>query len=124
VKNTFGRTIAAHKLEMLLEENPSARRKVSRLLSSYTNNLWNVIGVKSSDTILMCIDLIREQTLKRVDKIQNLTPEIRSYTKNVVTCRYRVYRQCFENRIMPVLNEMMAMMVQEKKDLTSETKEV
>ena len=115
MKYTFGRTIASQKLETLLEENPPARRKVSRLLSSYTNKLFNITGAKDPETVLTCMELLREQTLKRVDKVNGLAPEVRSYTKNVVTCRYRVYRQCFES-LVPVLKVMIA---REKKGLTS-----
>jgi len=117
MKYTFGSTLAAQKLETILGDKHSARRKVSRLLSSYTNKLCNITSAKDPVTVLTCMELLREQTLKRVDALENLAPEVRSYTKNVVTYRYRMYRRCFED-----ISALLASM--RKKDLTSGIKGV
>lgn len=119
MKNTFGSTLAAQKLERLLEDNPTARRKVSRLLSTYTNKLFNVTGAKDPETVKLCMSLLRDYTLARVDIQKNLDPKVRSYTKNVVTCRYRVYRESFE-ALIPTLRKMIA----REKGLTSGNKGV
>lgn len=119
MKYTFGSTLAAQKLETLLEDNPTARRKVSRLLSSYTSKLFNITGAKDPETVLTCMHLLRDYTLARVDVQKNLDPKVRTYTKNVVTCRYRVYRQGFES-LIPALRKMIA----QEKGLTSGDKGV
>lgn len=118
MKNTFGGSKAAQRLESLLENNQPARRKVSRLLSSYTNKLFNVTGAKDPETVLTCMELLREQTLKRVDALQALDTDVRSYTKNLVSYRYRRYRSAFED-LVPVLRRMI-----EKERLTSKRKGV
>lgn len=100
-----------------MEENPYARRKVSRLLSSYSNKLCNITGAKDTVTVLTCMELLLEQTLKRVDALKNLSPDVRSHTKNVVIYRYRTYRRCFED-----ISALLASM--RKKGLTSGTKGV
>ena len=119
MKNTFGGTAAAQTLEKLLEDNPSARRKVSRLLSGYTNKLFNITGAKDPSTVIACMVLLRKETLERLDTLKNVPPEVLSYTKNVVIYRYRVYRQCFEY-LIPVIKKMI---VQER-GLTSGNKGV
>jgi hypothetical protein len=119
MKNTFGSTLAAQKLEKLLEDNPSARRKVSRLLSSYTSKLFNITGARDPETVLTCMHLLRDYTLARVDIQKGLTAKERTFTKNVVTCRYRVYRKGFES-LIPALLKKMA----QEKDLTSGNKGV
>lgn len=119
MKNTFGSNRAAQKLEKLLEDNPSARRKVSRLLSKYTSKLFNITGAKDPETVVTCMALLRDYTLRQVDLQTNLTPTMRSYTKNVVAGRYRVYRQSFDS-LIPALRKMIA----QEKDLTSGNKGV
>jgi hypothetical protein len=119
VKYTFGNTPAAQTLETLLDDKPSARRKVSRLLSTYTSKLFNITGAKDPETVLVCMDLLREQTLKRVDIIKGVPKEVRSYTKNVIIYRYRVYRESFES-LIPVIRRMIA----REKGLTSGNKGV
>ena len=120
MKNTFGGTAAAQTLEKLLEDNPSARRKVSRLLSGYTNKLFNITGAKDPPTVIACMVLLRKETLDRLNTLKNVPPEVLSYTKNVVIYRYRVYRQCYET-LIPIIKRMIA---QEKKGLTSGGKSV
>ena len=114
MKNTFGSTKAAQKLETLLKDNPSARRKVSRLLSTYTSKLFNITGAKDPETVITCMQLLREHTLNRVDIQKNLDAKVRSYAKNVVVYRYRVYRESFE-ALIPALRKMIA----QEKGLTS-----
>ena len=104
MKYTFGKTKASEKLETLVDENPQASRKVSRLLSGFTNKLLHITGARDVATVLTCMELLRAQTLERVDLLENLAPDIRSYTKNVVSYRYRVYRDSFE-RLAPKLKQ-------------------
>ena len=119
MKNTFGSTKAAQELERLLADNPSARRKVSRLLSSFTSKLFNITGAKDPGTVITCMHLLRDYTMARVDIQKNLSPEMRSYTKNVVAYRYRVYREAFQG-LVPALRKMIA----QEKGLTSGNKGV
>lgn len=114
MKYTFGKTVASKRLEKLLEGNPIAHRKVSRLLSTYSRTLFNITGAKDPETVLMCMELLREYTLKRVDKQKNLPPEICSYVKNLIVSRYRLYRKSFE-ALIPALRKMIA----QEKGLTS-----
>jgi len=96
MKNTFGKSLSAERLEELLENNPSARRKVSTLLSTYTNHLLLVTQAKNPSTVRLCMDLLRDYTLNRVDIKVNLSPDIRTYTKNVIIARYRAFRHGFD----------------------------
>jgi hypothetical protein len=41
------------------------------------------------------MELLRAQALQRVDYLQGIPQDVRSYTKNVVIFRYRMYRHCF-----------------------------
>ena len=91
MKFTFGKTIAAQRLEELLENNPIARRKISALLSNYTSDLLTITLVKHPRPARLCMELLRDYTLRRIDVKKNLTEDIRSYAKNVVVCRYRAY---------------------------------
>ena len=111
--------MAAQTLEKLLEDKPSARRKVSRMLSSYTNKLFNITGAKDPETVLTCMELFRKETLSQIDTWKNVPPDVVSYAKNLVVFRYRVYRQCFE-ALIPVLRKMIA----DEKGLTSGNKGV
>lgn len=120
MKFTFGRTLAAQKLETLLEDKPLARRKVSRLLSEYTRQLFQVTGAKEPSTVKLCMELLRQHTLNRVDVLTGLPEDVRTYAKNVVVCRYRVYRHCFDE-LTPYIVKMLA---DEKKGLTSKKKGV
>jgi hypothetical protein len=93
---TFGKNIAAQRIEILLNDNLQARRKITRLLSKYTQQLLSAVDIKDHSTVKLFMELIREHTLKRLDSIKNLSPEIHSYAKNVVIGRYRVFRHQFE----------------------------
>ena len=98
MKNTFGSTKAAQTLEVLVNDYPGARRRVSRLLSKFTHKLLHVTQARDPETVITCMELLREQTLKNVDAMK-LNPAIRSYTKNVVTHRYRAFRSGFQSLI-------------------------
>jgi hypothetical protein len=99
MKYTFGKTKACEKLEAALEETPWASRRVSRLLGSYTSKLFNITGAKDPETVTTCMELLREQALKRVDLMKLKDPFIKSLTKNLIVYRYRVYRNAFESLI-------------------------
>lgn len=90
MKFTFGKTKACEKLETLLEGQPWASRRVSRLLSSYSNKLVNITGAKDPETVCTCMELLRDFTLKRVDSTK-LDPIVKTHTKNLVCYRYRVF---------------------------------
>ena len=117
MKYTFGRTPAAQKLETLLDESPSARRKISRLLSNYTWQLYKITGAKDPETVRLCMEMLRDYTLRRIDITKDLSSAMRSHAKNVVICRYRVYRHCFYD-LVPLLKKMESK-EKEKEDLTS-----
>ena len=95
MKYTFGRNPAATTLEKLLADNPSARRKISSLLSDYTHKLLQVTLAKEPETVLTCMDLLRDYTLRRLDVKPRLTPEILSYARNIVIGRHRAYSKGF-----------------------------
>ena len=107
MKYTFGKTKACENLEKLVESNPWASRRVSRLLSSFNAKLLNITQARDPETVTTCMELLRDFTLKRVDSTK-LDPNIKSHVKNVVCFRYREYRQAFESFI-PVLNHIKEM---------------
>lgn len=105
MKYTFGKTRACEKLEAALEGKPWASRRISRLLSSYTNKLFNVTAAKDPETVITCMELLREHALKRVDLMTLDEPFVKSLTKNLIVYRYRVYRSAFES-LIPILKIM------------------
>ena len=96
MKYTFGKTLAAQRLEILLYKDPSARRKISTLLSQYTDKLIKIVAIDDPSTVHLCMALLRDFTHRRIDVKKNLSGDIRTYSKNVVTSRYRVYRQTYD----------------------------
>lgn len=104
MKFTFGRTTAAYRLEKLVESNPTARRKISTLLSNYTEHVQKIISIKDPSTVNLCLELLRDYTLRRIDIKRNLSEDIRSYAKNVVISRHRVYIQNF-NFLISILEQ-------------------
>jgi hypothetical protein len=121
MKYTFGKTKACEKLELAVEGNPRASRRVSRLLSSYTNKLFHITGAKDPETVCTCMNLLRDQTLKQIDLMKMQEPFIKSLTKNIVVYRYRVYRTAFES-LIPVLKIIAER--KRKQDLTSPSEDV
>jgi hypothetical protein len=115
MKYTFGRTLAAQRLENLLTETPSARRKVSRVLSHYTWQLFQITGAREPETVRLCMEMLRDYTLRRLDILKGLTEDMRTYAKNIVIARYRAYRHGFDS-LVPILEKMEK---KEKRDLTS-----
>jgi hypothetical protein len=105
MKYTFGKTKAAEKLEILLDNNLVARRRITILLSKYTSQLLKITGIKDPDTVRLCMELVKNYTLNRVDIKKTLTPEIRSYVKNIILTRYRAYLHGF-NDLVPLIEEM------------------
>ena len=97
MKFTFGKTLAAKRLEELLENNPSARRRVSTVLSEYTNQLLLITQAKDPRTVKLCMELLRDYTLRRLEVKRSLTPDMKTYSQNVVISRYRAFRKGFES---------------------------
>lgn len=103
MKFTFGKTKASEKLEQLVEGKPWASRRVSRLLSGFSQKMINITGAKDPETVCTCMELLRDFTLQRVDKTK-LEPAIKSHTKNIICYRYRVMRRTFEE-LIPFIKE-------------------
>lgn len=99
MKNTFGSSKAAQTLEGLISSNPYARRGISTILSQYSNMMLNITCIKNPQTVRCCLELLRDYTLRRIDIKKHLTAEMRSYAKNVVVFRYRMFRQAFDLRL-------------------------
>ena len=93
MKNTFGKTPAAFRLADLVENNPSARRKVSSLLSRYTSQMFEASEIKDPDTAKLCLHLLRNHALGLLELKPTLPSDVRSYAKNLVNARYRVFRK-------------------------------
>lgn len=98
MKYTFGKTAAALRLEELVENNPPIRRRISSLLSKYTNQLLLITQMRDPETVRVCMELLRDHTLNRLDS-KHLPTEILTYTKNIVITRYRAFRRGFEQVI-------------------------
>jgi predicted RNA-binding protein with PIN domain len=96
MKFTFGKTSAAQRLEQLVENSPTARRKISVILSDYTNQLLLVTQTRDPRTVRLCMELLRDYTLRRLDVKKHLTDEMRTYAQNVVITRYRAFRRGFD----------------------------
>ncbi len=101
MKYTFGKTKACEKLEAALEGKPWASRRVSRLLSHYSNKLLHITGARDPVTVQTCMLLLKEQTLKQID-LTKLDPFIKSLTKNIVTYRCRQYHNAFLS-MLPII---------------------
>jgi len=97
MKFTFGKTSAAVRLEQLVENSPIARRKISAILSDYTNQLLLVTQARDPRTVHTCMELLRDYTLRRFDVKKHLTDEMRTYAQNVVVTRYRAFRKGFDS---------------------------
>ena len=117
MKNSFGKTKASLRLEKLVSNNRSARRKVSSLLSEFTMQMMAIMLARDSGTVRLCLKLLRQHTINRIDIIKSLNNEIKMYTKNVVIGRYRAYLNGF-NQVAIARSE------QERKCLTSDKKGV
>lgn len=96
MKFTFGKTQASQTLETLVGESPCIRRKISSLLSDYSKKLLNITEIKDPETVRLLMALLRDNTLKRVDVKKNLNEEVKTFTKNVVVYRYRVFSTSYE----------------------------
>ena len=93
----FGTSIAAQRLEKMLDKQPIARRKISTVFSQFTNKMFTIINTKDPETIRLCWALLKEHTLKRIDCKKGLSDDIRTYTKNVIMYRYRFFLHNFNN---------------------------
>lgn len=97
MKFTFGKTSAAMRLEQLVENHPTARRRISAILSDYTNQLLLITQAREPRTVRLCMELLRDYTLRRFDVKKNLTDEMKTYSQNVVITRYRAFRRGFDS---------------------------
>jgi len=113
LKNTFGKSRAAQQLEKMVADNTSARRKISSIFCKYNEQMMNIVGAKDPNTVRLCWELLRDYTLRRIDVKQGLTDSMRSYAKNVIISRYRIYRHHFDELISTGWH------VRKKKNLTS-----
>ncbi len=104
MKFTFGKTPAAIRLENLVKDNPSARRKVSRLLSGYTKQLLLATSAKDPATVRLLFELLCKYHLSRIEVLENLEENVRTYTENVIKSRYRVFLHQF-NEIVPLMEK-------------------
>jgi HD superfamily phosphodiesterase len=97
MKFTFGKTSAAVRLEQLVENNPTARRKISAILSEYTNQLLLIAQARDPRTVRLCMELLRDYTLRRFDVKKSLTDDMKTYSQNLVIARYRAFRKGFDS---------------------------
>lgn len=106
MKYTFGKTVAAQRFEYLLNDNPTARRKISRIISKYTAQMLNIVSLKDPETVRLCLDLLRTYTLIRIDMMKSIRNDeaIRSYAKNVIIARYRDVRHGFDSLVPEMEN--------------------
>lgn len=91
MKYTFGRTLAAQRLAALVKDNPKARRKISSILGIFTYRMLNISKIRDPELIKLCWELLRDNTLQRLDAKTGLSKEMQTYAKNVLIYRYRVY---------------------------------
>ena len=90
--NTFGNTKAANKLEELLNDCPVVRRKIATLLSQYRWQLCCLTHKSNDiniDTIRLCMELLRDYTLNRINLKSGISLEVKSYTRNVIISQHR-----------------------------------
>ena len=93
----FGKTKAANRMELLGEMFPMDRRKVSSLLSRYTDQLYKVINTNiDASTTKLLLHLLCQYNLSRAE-VMKVHEDIRSYTKNLIKCRYRVFLSAYNN---------------------------
>ena len=88
---TFGKSIASQRLELLVSRDPIARRRITSLLSNFSANMQKILTIKDPDVVLLCWKLFRDYTINRINAKTTLSDDMRTYTKNVVTSRYREY---------------------------------
>lgn len=109
----FGKTPAAVRMENLVVENPSARRKVSRLLSRYTEQLLQTVGAKDPRTVRLLMELLCKYNLNRLDLMQ-IDTDVRTYAKNLVSGRYRVFLHRY-NELVPIAQRQGKLLTSKKK---------
>ena len=96
----FGKSLAAIKMETLVDVNPVARRKISRLLSRYTDQLHQIIHPqKDAATTRLLLHLLCQYNLVRTE-LMNIDDDVRSYIKNLIKSRYRVFLHGY-NKLAP-----------------------
>lgn len=114
MKYTFGKKPAAIKLESLVKDNPSDRRKVTRLISRYTEQLAQTVEVRDPETVTLLMQLLREYNLSRVNSMK-LDETVRSYARNLIISRHRVFLHEFEY-LTPTVRKMIALEKENKKN--------
>lgn len=102
---SFGCSNSAVKLEQLVKDNSSARKKITTLLSDYTNKLLIVTQAKDPETVRLCMELLRDYTLRRLDVKQNIPSDVKTYTQNVIIARYRIFRKEFDDIVRILENK-------------------
>lgn len=83
------------RLEEMVETKPAQRRRVSKLLSEFTQSLLALVKAEEPRTVLLAMQLLRDYNLRRVDFKTTFDPILKSYTKNVICHRFRAYRDAF-----------------------------
>lgn len=104
MKYYLGSTLAAQRMESMLDTTPIVRRKISTLLSQYTSQLLKITAAKDPSIVRLCMELLRDFTLKRVELKKNIPNDIKSYTKNLIITRHRVFRKTFDE-LVPLMQE-------------------
>ena len=93
----FGKTKAAIALAEMVEENPTARRRISSLLSEFSHQMMTIVLAREPKTVIICLKLLRDYTIGRLDNTKSILPEkIKSYAKNVIVYRHRAFKAGFE----------------------------
>lgn len=102
MKFTFGNSLAAGRLEELLENDKVASCYVSKVLGGYTHQLLLITLIKEPRTVRLCMELLRDYTLQRFDVSKRLSPIQKTFAKNIVMLRYRAFRKGFDdiNRVI------------------------
>jgi hypothetical protein len=116
MKLSFGKNKASLRLVAIVENNPAARRRVSSILSEHTQQMMAIITARDPKVVRLCLKMLREYTIKRIDSVHHFSPEIKMYCKNVVIGRFRAHLNGF--------NTVIAMQDKAKKRLTSTKKGV
>lgn len=115
MKYMFGKNPAAQTLETLVKDNPSARRKVMRLFSRYNEQLLQLVGAKDPETVTLLMGLLKDYNLARINSMK-MDAKIKSYARNLIVSRYRVFLHEFEY-LVPTVRTMLRLEKESKKSL-------
>ena len=92
----FGKTKAAIALADMVKDNNSARRFISSLLSEFSHQMMTIVLAREPKTVIICLKLLRDYTISRVNANKYLPDKIKSFTKNVIVYRHRAFKRGFE----------------------------